>query len=90
MKTIYKYHLEVDDIESTLEIQASFRILDIQVQDNKVCMWAEVDTEAPIIIWSYYVFVTGHQIPTTTYNYVHLKTVQLNQFVWHIFKRENL
>ena len=44
MKTIWKFPL---DITSTQAIctPAGSTFLDVQVQNDKVCLWAEVDTE---------------------------------------------
>lgn len=86
MKTIYKYPLKIQDTNH-LSLPCGFKILtaQAQVQDGAIHLWAEVDTEEKandhITI---NIFGTGNPIFTNTGTYIN--TVQLNGFVWHIFR----
>lgn len=82
MKTIYKYVLEVTD-EQFVKMPQGAKILTIQPQNGQLCMWAEVDTDAPIgerVIWCY---GTGHSIPGWLDAYI--GTFHNGLFVWHFY-----
>lgn len=46
MKTIYKYPLQVTDIQKIL-MPVYAQILSVQAQNNQLVLWAVVETEAP-------------------------------------------
>lgn len=86
MKIIFKYELQVQSIQK-IDIPSSSEILDIQIQDGKIMMWAIVDgylqkmenNGMQIIMYG-----TGQQI---NLKYViHIGTVQLSGCVWHFFR----
>ncbi len=45
MKSIWKFPIEVTD-EQSVEMPVGAQPLSVQVQDDQVCIWALVDTEA--------------------------------------------
>lgn len=84
MKRIYKYLL---DLSETMTIEASIvRPLSIQIQNGKLCLWAEVEhpnsTTSTLIITT---VGTGRPVPETAGMY--LCTVQQGGYVWHFYWR---
>ena len=83
---IYKYHLEIIT-EQTITITEDYHILDIQIQNDRVCVWILIDTEQPkdnrltILICG-----TGQEISKELYNTIeHIGTIQEGAMVWHLF-----
>jgi len=89
MKTIYKYNLEITDRQS-LELPKNADILSVKNQDNKLCLWAYVDTEIEEkTIHEIEVFGTGNPIfeNSKTVREFLGTCVMPNGLVWHVFKR---
>lgn len=82
MKSIYKYKLDLGD-ECRVSMHKFARILCVQTQGRDICVWAEVDTEHPIVDTQFWIVGTGHSRDTSDRNYV--GTVQQNGFVWHVY-----
>jgi len=100
-KVVYKYELPPLDngIEFSFEMPNHHKILDVQLQDGKYCMWVLVDTLFPIETVNFIVAGTGYhliekfidngieKLPILgTFDYEHIATVQDDSYVWHIFK----
>ena len=89
MKTIYKYPLETTD-NQTVEMPLDSKILCIQVQGDKPCLWAMVNTEAERKEKRFIeIFGTGNEMHYdmgVSRNYI--GTYQLNNgsFVGHVFE----
>jgi len=85
MKTIYKYEIETTDHQEIMLPQGA-GILTVQTQDDLPCLWACVDTEAPIHPQEISIFGTGHLVPENIGEYI--GTYQLNngRLVFHVFK----
>lgn len=88
-KSIYKYELNGGGSQQLL-LPIGSTILDIQYQNNRLMLWAEVPTlesvdKSPLIIHK---VGTGHPLPshflTKT---VYIKTLQQfdGEFVWHFY-----
>lgn len=84
-KTVYKYPLQVADIQE-VSLPAGSQILCIKMQDGDVCMWAlvnpeETSTETVKIRCA----GTGHPI---TENVEYIDTIMLldGKLVFHFFK----
>ena len=84
MKTIYKYQL----LKAICEIQMPIgsRILDVQVQNGVICLWATVDTALMPETRIFQIIGTGDSEVDNCHNYI--GTVQQDSFVWHIFERK--
>ena len=83
MITIYKYYYNGFK-EVTMHQGA--KILDIQWQDRNIVMWAEVDTDAPLVIHRFVFVGTGHELKTPSESRKYLSTVQdRTGYVWHVF-----
>jgi hypothetical protein len=82
---IYKYKLE-ERMSQTISIHSDYKLLDIQVQDNCLCLWAIVDSEKPQTNLNVEIYGTGHVLYKPE-GLKHLSTVQQGIYVWHIFER---
>lgn len=82
MKTIYKYELNILDLQR-LSLFQHANFLDFQCQNDKIVFWMEVDTNDFILEQDFYIVGTGNPIPEKA-NY-HLSTVQVGEYVWHIY-----
>ena len=85
MKTIYKYEIELVDNQS-IEMPKGAEVLSVQVQNNKPCLWAIVETERPTERKLFKIAGTGNPFDTNLHRYKCIGTFQLNLFVWHLFE----
>lgn len=84
MRTIWKYELTPS---SYFTMPAGAMILDVQVQYDKPCMWALVDTDQATYQQRHFViYGTGHVI--THDDMVYIGTFQLDHgsLVFHVFE----
>lgn len=85
MKTIWKYPLGVQDVQ-TLSMPNEAQILSAAFQGEQLCLWAIVIPTRATTPRSIAIYGTGNEIPTYTDD-VHIATVQHGPFVWHVFER---
>lgn len=62
MLTIYKYYLEVDD-DQVVEIPKYGKILCVQTQHEKPCIWVQIDTNNIVEDRYFKTFGTGAMMP---------------------------
>lgn len=88
MKTIYKYSLKVTD-EQVVKLPQQSQILSVQQQGTGLQLWAMVDSDAPVEDVTIEIFGTGNPIPNIPVGVRRefISTVQMNSFVWHVFKQ---
>ena len=81
---IWKFPFEISG-RLVIPMPKGAQILHVEPQDNTPTIWALVDTEAPLVDRTFFVFGTGHQIldPETLQ---HLTTFLCPPFVWHMFE----
>ena len=85
MRTIYKYPIEIEDFQ-ILQVPQDFKILTTAVQNDKACIWAEVETDVPKIDLKIYVFGTGHKIPVEiNLNYIGSVLMFDGRGVFHVY-----
>lgn len=86
MKTIYKYHLQLDS-KIAVQMPEDAHILKIAFQgdpyNGDLFLWALIDTVKPMKDYHLTMYGTGH--PFSVNNSVYLDTVFQGSFVWHIF-----
>lgn len=89
MKVIYKYELShiYHGGDSTILMPQNYEFLDIQNQDDKICLWALVDNMDPKVCPVFRIVGTGHGNEVLENGSRYLKTVQWRDLVWHIFHR---
>ena len=69
MKAIWKFHIRVTDNQE-IEMPVNAKILCVQMQGGEPFIWAEVDTDAPILKRKIKVFGTGHPMPDEQMEYI--------------------
>lgn len=84
MKSVWKFPIEIDRDTIEVLMPQGAVILDVQKQHDQVCLWAQVDSDAPQVARYFSVVGTGHRIPNGKMN--HVGTVQDGTFVWHLFE----
>lgn len=85
MKTIYKYPMPIED-NVDIPMPMGARILTVQMQYGTPCVWAVVDTDAPLSIRRLHWMGTGHPLPSR--DDIYIGTVQLMDgvLVFHLFE----
>lgn len=87
MKTIYKYPLEITDMQ-LVQMPSCSNILCVQLQGDSLCLWAEVCTDEPTRGYTIEIIGTGNpMMPIGFVTRRYISTVQQGPLVWHIFER---
>jgi len=84
MRTIFKYPLNVTDTQE-LWLPKGSQILDVQRQDTKIMLWAEIDPHAISEVHTIEFHGTGNPIEKGERKYI--ATVQHYGLVWHVYER---
>lgn len=80
-KIIYKYQIDRD----LLELPIGYKILSIQLQNNKMTLWAEIDPLEENLVEVNLIFIgTGVNFDNSDKEYV--TTIQEGNLVWHCYK----
>lgn len=88
-KTIWKFKLETKD-NNIIQMPKGAKILTVEAQYEKPCMWALVDPNQETETRHFEVFGTGHAIRYDARNIrKYIGTYQLNggSLVFHVFER---
>jgi len=88
MLTIYKYPIEPRDFTLTLPERA--RLLTVQTQYSRPCLWALVDPEAPPEERHFVTYGTGHPVTDDPVRLTYIGTFQLEggMLVFHLFEKD--
>lgn len=94
MRKIYKYYLQTklfDDknmtvLKQTIKMPVTALLWHIGVQNETICLWAQVDTDFMKGERTFVVVVTGQEIPEFCKSSDYRGTVQIGFFVWHIYE----
>ena len=84
---IWKFPLKLQSSQ-VIEIPRLIKMLDVQVQDHRLCMWCLVDPDAYTARRLVYIAGTGERLPWKeghTGPPMFVGTVQRNGYVWHVF-----
>ena len=82
MKTVYKYEISPSLPEFYTYKDALIR--KVGIQNDRVCIWLEVDTSKEQVYRIFHIAGTGHQLPE---NLIYLDTIFLdNGLVFHIYE----
>lgn len=84
MRTIYKYVLQVTDLQN-VEMPKGAQILCVQVQYGFPCIWALVDPDKPTETRSVITIGTGHNFNQEDYAYVGTYQLQEGKLVFHVY-----
>ena len=87
---IYKYRLELTD-RQTISLPVRAELLDVQIQNGQLCLWAMVEPDAPKTSCEIEIIGTGHEMDHFNEEDLvrhHLATIQTQggAFVWHVFE----
>lgn len=87
MKKIHKYIVPVIDTATVIKLKADYTILSIQNQGGNITLWVSESDSSELhnIEVSFFVIGTGGSLIENT---EYLGTVQVNQYVWHVFIRQ--
>lgn len=83
MKVIYKYPLAITDVQS-IEMPVRSEILCVQMQLDKPCIWAKVETDEPSDVKTIRIYGTGHPIDEDG-QYIGTFQLQSEGLVFHVF-----
>ncbi|MBS5979979.1 MAG: hypothetical protein KIB51_09670 [Dysgonomonas mossii] len=84
MKTIYKYPINLTTEKQRLCLPENSQLLSVQMQNEKLCVWALIDESQPMSMVRFHIFGTCDNLPDDL-NTVFLGTVQDGIYVWHVF-----
>ena len=84
---IFKYELDITDKQHR-SMPLGARVLSVQMQHNKIMVWAVVDPDAVYVPRTFHMYGTGHDVPDDYEKYKYLATVQnaSGDFVLHVFE----
>lgn len=86
MNSIYKYELQVTDTQEIL-MKKGAKILSVQTQDEKICIWALVDENEIHERRFFHIYGTGHQInPIHKIKFVGTCQLHNGGLVFHVFE----
>ena len=91
MKIVYKYSLGGKPHDFEIEMQEGAEILTVQVQKGTACIWALVDSDAPLITRRLFIIGTGRDASILeSVNAKYIGTFQLlnGDLIWHLFEEE--
>ena len=87
MKSIYKYPLTGNSARRRIQAPIT-KILCVQVQNNEICLWAEVDTETEDRMIDILLLGTGWDLSELQGELKfasYIGTVQQGMLVWHCY-----
>lgn len=87
MKTIWKYPVAVVDVQ-TIGMPLGAEILTIQDQKGTPCIWALVDSDAPLADREIRIAGTGHKINKSIKQYIGSFQLGGGDLVFHVFEIE--
>lgn len=85
MLTIWKFPISIEDIER-IQMPQGAKVLSVQVRETHgTCLWALVDTLAPMVDRTFHVRGTGHPMRDAA-GAAYIGTVQvMSGVVFHVF-----
>lgn len=89
MTKVFKFPLEMSDEQKVL-MPVGAKVLTVQMQNGKPCLWAECNPDAECVYRTFLVRGTGHPIDEIEKEYI--GTIQLygGSLVLHVFEIKNL
>jgi hypothetical protein len=81
---IYKYELVISNSVQTIKVPRGSVITSIAMQDGKLFMWLEHETEEVISERQYAIYATGQDI-TCPEHFMFCETVHTPPYVWHVY-----
>ncbi len=84
---IWKYQLDIVP-EQQIQMPFGARMLTVQNQDDKICLWAIVDPTSYKVFRDISIIGTGIEVDYNSLRGDYLGTVQILSLVWHVFERQ--
>ncbi len=87
--SIWKFILEPTDTQS-IDMPLGARILSVDMQNSRVCLWAQVNPEAKIFARTIEIFGTGHPIEISdkiVREFIGTVLWPNGHLVFHVFER---
>lgn len=84
METIYKYQLEIADVQ--VISAPSWEPLHIANQDGDLTLWASVDASGGNVSHRIRIVGTGQPLDDDMGSGTYIGTAICGQFVWHVFE----
>jgi len=88
MRTIWKYQFDSRTLEMNKMMPVGSLLLDVQVQNDSICAWFLVETDNELANIKLKAYMTGKELPYDSG--WHVSTVQLGEFVLHVFDQSNI
>lgn len=91
MNTVLKYSLKIDEDVQEIEMPEGARVLTVGLQDDKLTVWAEVNTENALVTRRFIVCRTGQPLVfSAVYKREYVGSVQIfgtiGTLVPHVFE----
>jgi len=84
IQTIWKFPLETTD-EQVIELPVGAKILTVQLQGGKPCLWALVNPDQTMQQVKIETFETGHNIPSGNRTYIATYQLMAGSLILHAF-----
>jgi hypothetical protein len=84
LRKVYKYPIHLT-AENHLKVPIGGVVRHVNMQDDQMCLWIEVDLSKDSEFRTFGVFGTGHQIPE---GWFYHGTVLDGAFIWHIYEEK--
>lgn len=85
MKKIFKYFLEITDVQE-IQIPEDSGMICAKNQNEKLVMWAIVEDENPLEFVTIRIVGTGHPLPKDkSFQYIDTAQFSEGRLVWHVF-----
>lgn len=81
MRQVWKF--AIVPFATDIRMPKGAKLLHVALQDENPCLWAEVESKAPIVKRNIRTYGTGHKIDDEPSIYV--GTFQIGQFVFHVY-----
>ena len=84
-RKIFKYQLKNKNapISETIQMPTFADIKSVQIQDDKITIWADVHPDNPMMDYKFLIIGTGHgEVPK---NSKYLATLIDGAYVWHVY-----
>jgi hypothetical protein len=83
MKSIWKFPLNP---LAPIMMPVGAKALSVHGQNNEVCLWAEVDIDAPKELRQFVIVGTGHKIPEKVGEFIGSALLDGGKYVFHVFE----
>jgi hypothetical protein len=86
--SIHKFELDYNKLTQTLTIPGFLELLSVGNQNDTLMVWVKVGNGVPTQKITFIVRGTGTQLNDLPQNEKFIDTVQVGQYVWHVFQAE--